>query len=298
MKRKKVAIMIDSEFGWSEKEARKKGFNFIPVVIIMDEVEGFSGVDYTLEYIYKNLNKDTIFKTSSSKLGMFEEEYRKALKTADHVLFIGISKHLSGQVNSAKLISESDEFKGKVTIYDSEFIGPWLLHLNDIIIKMMKENQSLENFIKLLDTQKNKMFSWLFTENLDRLYASGRLSKTQYMAGTLLKITPIIPIINGSISKNEIVKTRSVKKGLTTIVKNSINKYNELLKNGNDAEIMTICLGPENDNLIMLEKIFEELGYKIKKRSWLPAAILGHVGLGGVGAGIAVIPKNKEFIKK
>lgn len=291
---KKVAIMIDSEFGFSEVEAREKGFFFIPVVITIDGKEGYSGVDYTLEYIYDNLKEDTEFKTAASKLGMFQEEYRKALKDHEHVLFIGISKHLSSQINSARIAAEEDEFKGKVTVYDSEFIGPWLLNLSDKLLKMIDEDSELESFISILDKQRGNMFAWLFPKNLERLYASGRLSKAQYVAGSLLKITPVSPIVNGSLTGAGVIKTRSPEKAILAIVENTIEKVNELREQGFKVKILSVNLGRETEKIIALEEAFKESGYPVEQRTWLPAAIVGHVGIGGVGAGIAIDSDDDE----
>lgn len=291
MAKKNVAIMIDSECGWSEEESRSKGFNFVPISITMDGKTGWSGVDMTLDYIYDNLKSDTVYKTAATPVGMIEEEYDKALKSAEHVIFIPLSKHLSSQINSAKLAASDSRFEGKVTVYDSEFIGPWLLLLTNKLIELMDRNAKLNEFIEILDEQRGDMFAWLFPRSLDRVYASGRLTKAQYMAGNLLKITPVMPVINGSISGTGIVKTRSVEKALNEVVKKTIEKYNELIIQGKNAKILTALLGRDNEEIKMLESKFEEKGYKVHGRTWVPAAIVGHVGLGGVGAGVAIEPK-------
>lgn len=290
---KKVAIILDSECGWTEKEARDRGFGFVPIIIIIDGKEGYSGVDYTLEYIYENLKKETNFKTSTSTLGMFEEEYRAALKDAEHVLFLGISKHLSSQNNSAKLVADMDEFAGKVTVYDTEFIGPWLLRLTDKLVSLMEEDADLNKILKMLDSQRGNMYGWLLPKNLDRVYSGGRLSKAQYIAGSLLKITPVMPVINGSISDHGIVKTRSIDKGLEVIVNNTVNKYKEMIKDGKRAEILITCLGNKDEKYDKIVLLFKEKGFDNITLTWCPAAIVGHVGLGGIGAGIGIDPEDE-----
>ncbi|BDU67645.1 MAG: hypothetical protein TYPL_2980 [Candidatus Tyloplasma litorale] len=286
--KKKVAIMVDSEMGWSEKEARQKGFNFVPIIINWNGKEGYSGVDYTLDFVYKNLNNDTVFKTSTSKIGEIQEEYRRALETAEHVLFIPISKHLSSQVNSGKLAAENEEFKGKITVYDSEFIGPWLLSMSSILEEMMEKDASLEEFIEVLDLQRGNMFGWLFPKGLERLKASGRLSKAAYLAGSLLKIVPVTPIVNGMLEANGVIKTRSVEKALDAVVSNTIKKYHELTAKGLKVEILCTVLGEENEDFVKLQEKFKEKGFENLGKTWLPSAIIGHVGIGGVGAGVTI----------
>ncbi len=296
----KVAIMIDSEFGITEKEARESGFNFVPVIIMFDGKEMKSNVDLTLDYIYDNLTVNVEYKTSAPKYGDIENEYREALKNSDHVLYIPLSKHLSSAYNTAKLISNEDEFKGKVTVYESEFIGPWIMYYKERFINMMKADAPLEDYIDVLNLQNDGvMKAWLFPKNLDRVYASGRLTKAQYLAGSLLKIIPIIPAIQGSISDGGIIKTRSIKKAINTIVDKTIELKNELLLKGKDPIIIIACLSDpkKNEYLSELKSAFKEKGYENLEVSYLPPAITGHVGVGGIGAG-CLNKVDKEYIKE
>ncbi len=290
MTKKKVAIMIDSEFGWSEKQAREKGYFFVPIVFEIDGKKGYSGIDYTLDWIYENLNKDTVFKTSTSEMGMIQEEYKKALEVADHVLYIPLTKHFSSQMNSARLAAVDAGIEDKVTVYESEFISPWQLVMDEKLTGMMRRDASLEDYIEVLDSQRGKMFAWLFPDGLERLKASGRLSRAAYMAGTLLKITPVTPVINGMLDPNGVVKARSKDKALDKIVDNTINKYNEMKAEGLDVQILLAVLGNEKGNAFVedLRARFAAKGIPEVPSTWVSAAVVGHVGLGGIGAGVAM----------
>ncbi len=296
MTKKKVAIMIDSEFGWSEKEARERGYFFVPIVFEIDGVKGYSGVDYTLEWIYENLGKDTVFKTSTSEVGMIQEEYRRALEVAEHVLYIPLTKHFSSQMNSARLAAEDAGLSDKVTVYESEFISPWQLIMNDKFEAMMERDAELEEYIEVMERQRGNMFAWLFPNGLERLRASGRLSKAAYMAGTLLRITPVTPVINGMLDPNGVVKARSKDKALDKIVDNTIAKYEELKAKGLDVQILLAVLGNEDGNEFIdeLRAKFAAKGVPEVPATWISAAVVGHVGLGGIGAGVGLRYQDEE----
>ncbi len=296
MSKKKVAIMIDSEFGWSEKEARDKGYFFVPIVFEIDGKKGYAGIDYTLDWIYDNLKSDTIFKTSTSEMGMIQEEYKKALEVADHVLYIPLTKHFSSQMNSARLAAVDAGIEDKVTVYESEFITPWQLVMDEKLTKMIKRDASLEEFVEVLDSQRGNMHAWLFPNGLDRLKASGRLSKAAYMAGTLLKITPVTPVVNGMLDPNGVVKARSKDKALDKIVDNTIEKAKEMKAKGMDIQILLAVLGREetNEYVDLLRAKFAEKGVPEVPSTWISAAVVGHVGLGGIGAGVAIKFKDED----
>lgn len=290
MSNKKTAIMIDSEFGYTEKDAREKGFNFVPVIIYWDEKEGYSGIDFTLEYVYKNLDKDVKFRTATTPIGMIQEEYRKALKDADEVLFIPISKHLSSQMSSARLAAEDDEFKGKVHVYESEFIGPWIYYHRDTLVKYMNDGKTAKEISDRLDILKGTMFGYLFPTSMKRLYASGRISKAAYIAGSLLKIIPVVPIADGKLLDKGVIKKRSATKAIKVVFDQCIDRYKEVEAKGYKPKILSCTLGGDEnaDILVEMEKYFEDNGYKIEGRTYLPTAIVGHVGTGGIGVGITI----------
>ncbi len=290
MTKKKVAIMIDSEFGWSEKEARAKGYFFVPIIFEIDGVKGYSGIDYTLEWMYQNLKDDTVFKTSTTEIGTIQDEIKKALEHAEHVLYIPLTKHFTSQGNTARLAAEELGVSDKFTVYDSEFISPWMLSMDKNLIEMMESDASLEEFIDLLEQQRGNMFAWLFPNGLERLKASGRLSRAAYIAGTLLKITPVTPVLNGMLDPNGVVKARSKDKALDKIVDNTIAKYNEMKAEGKKVKILLAVLGNEAGNAFVeeLRAKFVAKGIPEVPATWISGAVVGHVGLGGIGAGVAL----------
>ncbi len=296
---KKIGVLIDSEFGLSEKEARDSGFYFVPVVINWNNKEMLSGVDATLDFIYKNLNKEVEFKTAAPTIGAITKEYRRALSECEKIIVIPISKHLSSTYNVFKLVSKENEFKDKVTVYESEFIGPWALIHKERLINMVKNDATIEEIVKLLDVQRGNMIAWLFPGSLERVYASGRLTRAQYMAGSLLKIKPVMQIINGRIDNSSVVKARSSEKAIKIIVKNTVEIYKEKKKEGLEPIIMFATLGDpeENEYTEILKEIFEKEGFKNVPITWLPPAIVGHVGTGGIGSGI-LIKVDDEYKKE
>lgn len=292
----KVAIMVDSEFGLTETQARDIGFYFLPININIDGVEMKSNVDLTMEYLFKNLKKSTKISTSAPSILAFQEEFRKALKENDHVIYFSLTKHFSSINGTAILTSQEEEFKGKVTVYDSEFICPWLLYYKDRFLNMMKGDATLEEYLEVVSLQGQHMKGWVFPENLERVYAGGRLSKSQYIAGTLFRITPVIPIIQGRINNGGIIKTKSINKAIASIVKNSIDYLEELKNKGIEGEILIVCISNPNENEYLNDiiKLFSGRGYNDLTVKWTSPAIACHLGVGGIGAGV-VVEVDKEY---
>ena len=58
----KTAILIASSFGITEKEAKKSGIFFVPIMVIMDGKEYDSGIDIDLQWMVDNLKNDSDFR--------------------------------------------------------------------------------------------------------------------------------------------------------------------------------------------------------------------------------------------
>ena len=147
----KIGIVIDSSFGLTEEEAHKRGMYFVPIIITVDGNEKRSGIDIDLNWLYDNLKPDSEFKTSACLRIDLVNEWRRALEKHDHLLHIPISKHISSTYSSACVLAENEEFKGKVTVYESSFIGPWFLNLVPKISEMIENGATLNQYLDLLN---------------------------------------------------------------------------------------------------------------------------------------------------
>ncbi|RLA68292.1 MAG: hypothetical protein DRQ78_01225 [Epsilonproteobacteria bacterium] len=92
----------------------------------MDGVDKKPGLDITTQELYDYLAKNTQAKITTSQVSPADltDTFREGLKRAKHVLYIPISQGLSSTMSTAIAIARQDEFKGKVTVYQSNFITP------------------------------------------------------------------------------------------------------------------------------------------------------------------------------
>ncbi len=294
---KKVSLLVDSSMGLTKKEANEIGLNFVPIIASLNGKDYESGIDIDMQWLIDNLKKDSDFKTAACKPSDLIEAYKRGLKESEHVLYVPISKHLSSTIETAKMIANEDEFKGKVTVYDSEFIGPWLLQFKNLLKNMISKDASLEEFNEVFDSQKNEMIGWVCPKNLDRLYHSGRLSRAKYLSGSLLKITPIIEIKNGSLNNGEVIKARSKDKAIKIIVEKTIERKKQLEDLGKNTKVVVVTLGIENELYDQMKKSFNDYGINEIFSLSLPTEILGHVGIGGIGGG-CIIDIGEEYKPK
>ncbi len=289
---KKLGIILDSSCGLSKKEAEEKGFMFLPIVIDFEGKEYFSGIDIDNDFLIKNMQPETKVKTASVKLGEMEKVFKEAIQKYEKVIFITLSKHISSLNQMAKNLAK--EISDNILVYDSEHITPWIIDLIPEIEKEM-ENGDMDKIIEILESSKNKMFAYIILKNLDYLYRGGRISKTQYFAGNLLKIFPIIKVDNGKLDQHDVIKGRTKVKAIGKVVDAIEKDFKFLKSNYNDYtfKVKVLNLNSEDDYNLTLEKIKEStFGDKFDGEAHLAPEIVTHIGPGAVL--VTLIPIKKE----
>jgi DegV family protein with EDD domain len=121
----KIKVLFDSTVSYSKAEIESKGAAFVPLIVTVDGKDYFDGIDIDENKLAALMNEgDHEFRTAATPLGMLEEAYREALKDADAVVFLPLSKELSSTNQNAKVVADQEEFKGKVFVVDSLYASP------------------------------------------------------------------------------------------------------------------------------------------------------------------------------
>lgn len=222
----KYKLIFDSTVGHPKEEIEKAGAGFVPINLTINKKDYLIGVDIDAKWVRDNLQGEDIAKTSAVSLGEIKQAYDDALKTHNHVVYISISKGLSSSKANAEMVANEDEYKGKITVVDSEFITPILQPIAFDLIKKSK-TLKLEEFLKILNFYNKDIVVFALPGNMKRLYKSGRVTKTQYIIGSLLKVNPIITYADGDMTTRPAEKARGLVKATEKALKMFIKEIDK-----------------------------------------------------------------------
>ncbi len=290
---RKIGLIIDSASGISEKEANERGHGFIPLQILVNGESKKAGVDIHLEELWDVMEdkKNVELKTSLPNGDCIEKAFKWALERYEKVIYIGLSHKLSGTQNAVKTVSLlEEEYKNRIYIYQSTYSSPWLnLYLDDFE-KILEQEDDFEKLKNILDKAHEYMYGILSPGDIYWFYKGGRISKSAYMAGSLLKVTPILTLEDGTLDKDNVIKARGVSKAMdkmTEIIKDKVNYLNE-----KGIPFKFICMD-SNEHWYkedMVKRVKEVYG--VGDESIVTARIsteqTAHMGPGSCGVGIFV----------
>lgn len=169
---------------------------------------------------YNMLRDKQIAKTSLINVGEFLVFFEEKLKAGKDVLYIALSSALSGSFQSAKIASEELKEKypeRKIIVIDSlgASMGEGLL----VWYAVHKKNEglSLEEVADWIEEYKLHVCHLFTVGDLGTLKRGGRLSGTQALVGSLLKVKPVLHVSNEG-KLVPIKKSRGRKASLQKIV--------------------------------------------------------------------------------
>lgn len=210
-----LRIIVDSGSSIKQSEKEKLGVDILPLQILFDNDEYEDGIDLEMDLFYHKLIDEAKFpKTSLPKMDYAEKLVDEYTKNGDDILFIAFSSELSGTYN---VLSNLFRDHKNVRVVDSKnAVGGIRL----LVLEALKyKDESLDIVYNKVENLKQRLRILAVPETLTYLLRGGRLSKKEWLLGTIIAIKPIISLIDGK------AKVISKKRGL----KNAMKHISELM---------------------------------------------------------------------
>lgn len=206
-----------------------------------------------------------------------EEVYARLSRTTDSILSIHSSAPLSPIVENAHRAAMSFLGRCDIMVMDSQCTSFGLGILVREAARMARAGHSLSQIVRQIRGMIPHIYVVMFTDSLDYLQRSGRVSRSQCILGTMLGIRPFLSMEEGEIIPME--KVRSREKGLDKLVEFA----GEFLR-VQEMVILQPVSYPTNETAVLQER----LGMLFPKVAPFPILVYGpvlasHVGPDGLG---------------
>jgi len=192
-----IRIITDSTADLSPELLAANDVRVVPLLVQFDNESYQDGVEINTERLFQMVaERNKLPKTASPGIGAFREAFTDATADGSQVLFIGISAKFSATLQNA-LIAASEFPEGQVRVFDSRNlstgIGLQVLHACDLV----RQGKTMEEILADLETYQAGVRSRFVIDTMEYLYKGGRCSGVAALAGTLLKIRPVIAVVDG-----------------------------------------------------------------------------------------------------
>jgi DegV family protein with EDD domain len=221
-----VNILTDSTSDLGAKIAAEFGLLVVPLLVTIGGKVYRDGLDIGQEELFSLVEKyGELPKTAAPSVG----EFTQAFDRPGDSVFVGISSKLSATIQNAQLAARLLPV-GKVRVIDSLNLssGVGLLALR--AADLCGRGLTAEQIEVVLLTSIAKVRSSFVIETMDYLYKGGRCTALQAIAGSVLKIHPIIEVrSDGTLGVKENARG-TLRKGLKMLLEDFETHLEELDK--------------------------------------------------------------------
>ena len=274
---KKYALVIDSTVYLSEEEIKQYDIRRVSLNII-DKEEEFKELDVNPEFVYSRLDKGHILTTSQPSPIEFLDAYKELFKEGyEKVFVVCLSDQLSGTYQSATMARNMLDDPNQVYVFNSNLaaFGNEMIALRVIeMIENKKEFKVIVERINKLISQSNLIFT---LESLVSLLRSGRLTKAKALIGTVLRVKPLIQMIDGKLDLFKSARTHK------KVVEEIIARMKETTKGYKTICARVLAHNTEHGMTLKkeLEKAFDNI--KVSYSENLGPIFCLHLGKKGYG---------------
>jgi DegV family protein with EDD domain len=213
---KEFGFVIDSTFYITEEEVKKHDVAVVDLNVI-DGEKSYKESEITPEFTYKRQDEGAGLTTSQPSPQEFLDAYDAQFKKGYTRLYVfTLSKGLSGTYQSATIARNESEHKENIYVFDTNnaAYGNALIFLEAMKIKdRVKSPAEFEKEVQKVIEGVDLLFN---VENLFSLQQGGRLSKTQAILGTAMRVKPMLVLEEGKLTLGG--KARTYAKLLDIIV--------------------------------------------------------------------------------
>jgi len=274
---KKTALIIDSTVYLSEEEIKQYNLKIVSLNII-DKEESFKEVDVDQEFVYSRLDNGHRLTTSQPSPGEFLKTYKELFSEGyENILVVCLSDKISGTYQSATMALNLLDEPSKVYVFNSNLAA----FGNEMIaLKVIEEIQNDLDFQEIIKETNELIASsnLIFTlESLVSLLRSGRLTKAKALIATVLRVKPLIQMIDGKLDLYKSARTHK------KVIQEIIARMKETTKNYQKIYARILGHNTEQAKILKteLEKVFKNI--EITYTEKLGPIFCLHLGKKGYG---------------
>jgi DegV family protein with EDD domain len=273
-----IQLISDSTCDLSKEMLQKHRILLVPLFVNFGEDAYLDGVNLTPEQLYAEVKQRNVMpKTAAASPGMFVEVFQNALDQGYDILFIGIGSKFSATFQSAvvaKQILESE----RIFLVDSANLssGTGLLLLKAAGFR--DAGDSIETIVNKLHALIPLVRTQFVIQTMDYLHKGGRCSGVAALFGTLLKIKPIIKVVNGAMEVGK--KPRGNIRIAIDLLVDEVMEFKDRL----DPDFLLITHSLAHDSAVYIkERLHGMIDVKAVIETEAGCVISSHCGQGCIG---------------
>lgn len=192
-----VSILTDSTADLSPELVQRHGLQVVPLTVEFGEDEFLDGVNLDSARLFDLVaQRGALPKTASPSPGTYQSAFAAATEGGRDAIYIGISSQFSASLQNARIAGDLLPDR-HIHVVDSgnlsTGVGLLTLHACDLAA----QGKSADEIEAALAEARPKVRTAFMVDTLEYIYKGGRCSGVTALVGALLKLRPVISVVNG-----------------------------------------------------------------------------------------------------
>ncbi|MBS5521170.1 MAG: DegV family protein [Clostridiales bacterium] len=210
----KIAIVIDSNSGITQDQAKELGIRVLPMPFNIGEKTYFEDIDLTQQQFYDMLGDGENIATSQPSPESVLNLWDELLKDYDEIVHIPMSSGLSGTCDTAKMLAS--DYDERVWVVDNQRISVTQRQSTLDAMNLAKKGFSGKEIHDILERERRESSIYIMVDTLKYLKKGGRITPAAAALGTLLRLKPVLQIQGKKL--DAFAKARTVKQARTIMI--------------------------------------------------------------------------------
>ena len=191
-----ISIMTDSTADLGRELVARYGVTVVPLAVVFGQDAYRDGVDIDTKRLFELVEQNKqLPKTSSPSPEVFRSVFEEAVADGGQALYIGISSKFSASVQNAALAAGTFP-EGQVHVFDSANLSTGIAHLVLYACDLVSQGRQMGEILRLLEAARPKVRTSFKLDRLDYIHMGGRCTGVQALLSSVLKIRPVISVVD------------------------------------------------------------------------------------------------------
>ena len=216
-----LKIITDSSTLYTEDEARKLGFESVPLNVSIGDLEG-RDLQVDMKDFYERIKKGEIPRSSQPSIGEVMDVFEKY--SDSEILNISMADGLSGTYQSACGAREMVENSERITVFNTKTLCGPHRYMVERAQQMKVAGHSVKDILAWLEDVAERTESFLIPQDFAFLKRGGRLTPMAATLGSVLKLKPIMTLTEDCKKLDRFAVKRTMKAAVKTIIEHMKEK--------------------------------------------------------------------------
>jgi DegV family protein with EDD domain len=248
----RVRIFTDSTCDLNEELLERYQIEIVPLYVIFEEDSYQDRVNIFASQLFDLVaHTGKLPKTAAPSPIDFERAFAPYIEAGEDIVYIGLSSELSSTIQNA-VIAAGNFPEDRITVIDSRTLSTGIGILVLKAAQAALDGHSRTEIQSLVMTLTDKIEVSFIIDTLEYLHKGGRCSSLQHFIGSLLKIRPIVQLIDGKMQLTDKVRGKR-EKALNQLLENALEMKDDL-----DTDFMFITHAVAAEEAAFVKEQFEK----------------------------------------